>query len=55
MLKTKEELDLLKEEYESLNNKLSELSENELKEVTGSFIDSDDYEEKEAYEKATKR
>lgn len=34
-MKTKEELDILKEEVNSLNSKLAELSENELKEVTG--------------------
>lgn len=34
-MKTKEELDAIKEEIASLNKKLSELSEEELKEVTG--------------------
>ena len=33
MAKTKEELQELKNEYESLNNKLKELTEDELKEV----------------------
>lgn len=33
-MKTKEELTQLKEEYESLSNKLKELTEDELKEVT---------------------
>lgn len=35
MAKTKDELKAIKLEYESLNNKLSELSEEELKEVVG--------------------
>ena len=35
MAKTKEELNELKNEYETLNNKLNELSEDELKLVTG--------------------
>ena len=35
MPKTKEELKELKEEYETLNNKLQELTEDELKQVTG--------------------
>ena len=34
----KEELEVLKKEYEVLNNKLKELSEDELKEVTGGKI-----------------
>ena len=34
-MKTKEELKELKEEYEILNNKLKELTEDELKQVTG--------------------
>lgn len=34
-MKTKEELNALKEEYESLGRKLSELSEDELTNVTG--------------------
>ena len=34
-MKTQEELNALKEEYERLNNKLKELSEEELQEVTG--------------------
>lgn len=34
-MKTKEELVKLKEEYESLNKKLEDLSEEELLEVTG--------------------
>ena len=38
IMKTKEELELLKQEYESLNNKLKELSEDELKIVTGGFV-----------------
>ena len=35
MAKTKEELNVLKKEFESLNSKLAELSEEELAEVTG--------------------
>ena len=35
MAKTKEELNQLKTEYETLNNKLNELSEDEFKEITG--------------------
>lgn len=38
MGKTKEELIALKEEYETLNNKLKELTEAELKEVTAGAI-----------------
>ena len=36
-MKTKEELLTLKQEYEALTNKLKELSEEELNEVTGGF------------------
>ena len=35
MLKTQEELNQLKTEYETVNNKLKELSEDELEYVTG--------------------
>ena len=35
MSKTKEELELLKQEYKSLNDKLLELSDEELRLVTG--------------------
>ena len=34
-MKTKEELNKLKEEFETLNKKLAELSDEELKQVTG--------------------
>ena len=34
-MKTKEELDTLRIEYETLNNKLKELNEDELKQITG--------------------
>lgn len=34
-MKTKEELHTLKEEFESLNRKLAELTDNELTQVTG--------------------
>ena len=37
-MKTQEELNALKEEYESLNNKLQELNEEELKQVTGGLF-----------------
>ena len=37
-MKTKEELKELKNEYETLNNKLKELTEDELKEVVGGTI-----------------
>ncbi len=36
-MKTKEELNKLKEEVKTLNKKLAELSEEELKQVTGGF------------------
>ena len=34
-MKTKEELNALKEEVEAINNKLAELNEDELKEIVG--------------------
>lgn len=37
-MKTKDELNALKTEYEQLSNKLSELTETELSEVTGGLI-----------------
>lgn len=37
MAKTQGELNILKNEYESLNNKLKELTENELKKVVGGY------------------
>ena len=37
-MKTKEELNALQEELENLNKKLEELSEEELKEVTGGLL-----------------
>ena len=36
-MKTKEELNTLKEEVETLNKKLQELTEEELEQVTGGF------------------
>ena len=36
-MKTKEELDSLKEEVEALNKKLAELTEEELEQVSGGF------------------
>lgn len=42
--KTKEELNSLKTEYESLNSKLKELSDDELKQVTGgSYLGTSDF------------
>ena len=40
-MKTKEELNALKEEVETLSKKLAELNEDELKEVTGGFVEAD--------------
>ena len=37
-MKSKEELNALKEEIETLNKKLAELSEDELKAVTGGYV-----------------
>ena len=42
-MKTKEELNALKEEVETLNKKLHELTEEELEQVTGG-LDPDDFE-----------
>ena len=39
-MKTKEELNALKEEVETLNQKLRELTEEELEHVGGSYVDS---------------
>ena len=36
-MKTKEELDTLKEEVETLNKKLAELTDEELEQVSGGF------------------
>ena len=38
-METKEELNALKEEVETLNKKLAELSEEELEQVAGGFIE----------------
>ena len=38
MAKTKEELNLIKEQFESFKQKISELSEEELKEISGGTI-----------------
>lgn len=38
MAKTKEQLQELKQQYDELNDKLKELSEEELQEVTGGVI-----------------
>ena len=38
-MKTKEELNALKNEVEALNKKLAELSEDEMKEVVGGDLD----------------
>ena len=40
-MKTKEELDALKEEVETLNKKLAELTEEELEQVTGGNIEQE--------------
>lgn len=40
MAKTKQELEQIKNEYIELQNKLKELNEEELKEVTGGFLGS---------------
>lgn len=40
-MKTKEELNALKNEIEELNNKLKELTEDELKEINGGSFDED--------------
>ena len=40
-MKSKEELNKIKEEYETLNEKLAELSEEELKEVVGGYAPID--------------
>ena len=40
MAKTQEELNALKQEYETVTNKLQELTENELSEVTGGSFDT---------------
>ena len=42
MKKTQEELKQLKEEYEALNDKLKDLSDEELKQVTGGSIQLSD-------------
>lgn len=42
MKKTQEELIQLKDEYESLNDKLKDLSDEELKQVTGGSIQLSD-------------
>ena len=39
-MKTKEELNALKEEFKDLNKKLSELTDEELEEVAGGTVDS---------------
>ena len=40
-MKTKEELNALKEEVESLNKKLAELTDEELKQVSGGVVPHD--------------
>ena len=42
-MKTKEELNALKEEVETVNKKLAELTEEELAQVTGGRIPADKY------------
>ena len=46
-MKSKEELNALKEEVEALNVKLSTLSEEELEQVTGGFVRTPEPEETE--------
>ena len=41
-MKTKEELNTIKEEVEALNNKLAELTDEELEQVTGGVTDEDE-------------
>ena len=43
-MKTKEELNALKEEVKTLNKKLAELTEEELAQVTGGILPKDYYE-----------
>ena len=43
-MKSKEELNALKNEVETLNKKLAELSEEELAQVTGGILPKDHYE-----------
>ena len=40
-MKTQEELNALKEEFKELNNKVSELADNDLENVSGGTVDSD--------------
>lgn len=42
MVKTKEELEQLKQEYQSLSSKLSQLNDDELKFVTGGIDEKDE-------------
>ncbi|MDO5445808.1 MAG: bacteriocin [Eubacteriales bacterium] len=51
-MKTKEELNTLKEEYKSLQKKLSELTDDELSLVTGGFAEERNAEDKQEQEKA---
>ena len=44
-MKTKEELNALKEEVETLNKKLAELTEDELKQVSGGLVPSIGFDE----------
>ena len=39
-MKTKEELNVMKEEFRDLNNKVSELADNDLEIVSGGTVDS---------------
>ena len=45
-MKTKEELNALKNEVEALNKKLAELSDDELKEVTGGVVVDPKYDDR---------
>ena len=48
MSKTKEELDTLKEEVEAVNEKLAELTPEELEKVNGGLVHGADYRERDS-------
>ena len=50
MAKTQEELNALKEEVETLNKKLAELTDEELEQVSGGAEDADHWEDGGSYE-----
>ena len=53
MAKTKEELDQLKKEYEELNNKLRDLSEDEINLITGGSQQKDEQTQADPFEMRT--